>query len=172
MKNKVITLYSFEELSEQAQKKALERLYDINVDFDWWQFVYEDAQRIGLKITGFDLDRNRHAEGNFSLAANEVAANIFREHGEQCETYKTAQAFMNDWQPVFDAYTDETNEKYESREAENELQELEDDFLRALLEDYSLTLQKEYEYQTSEEAIKEAIAANGYTFTENGKLEN
>ncbi len=163
-------VYKFKELTEEGQQKAIENLYDINVDFEWWESTYEDAERIGLKITGFDLDGNRHANGEFKLAANEVAANIFGDHGKDCETFKTATKFMEDWQPVFDSYMDETSEKYESREAEDELQELEDEFLKSLLEDYSIMLQKESEYLQSKEVIIETIEANDYEFYANGKL--
>lgn len=163
-----ITSYSFEELSEDAKKKAIRDNYAINVDYDWWGSTYEDAQSIGLKITGFDLDRNRHADGEFLLSANEVAANIFRDHGDKCDTYKTAEKFMAEWQPVFSEYMDENSEKYESGESEDELQALEDDFLKSLLEDYSIILQKESEYLQSEEAIEETLASNDCQFTEDG----
>lgn len=163
-------VYKFDELTPEGQQKAIENLYDINVDYNWWQYTYEDAANIGLEIKEFDLDRNRHAKGEFTLAANEVAANILRDHGQNCETFKTATSFMEDWQPVFDAYMDENSEKYESRESENELQELEDDFLKSLLEDYSIILQKECDYLQSKEAIIETIKANDYEFYDNGKL--
>ncbi len=172
MKTKTINLYSFSELSESAKEKAIQNLSDINVDFEWWDFAYEDAENIGLKITEFDLDRNRHANGEFTLSANEVAVNIFRDHGTDCGTYKTATVFMNEWQPIFDNYTQEGNEKYESKESEDKLLELEDEFLKSILEDYSIMLQKDYEYLISKESIIETIEANEYTFTENGKLEN
>ena len=163
-------VYQFSELSEEMQEKAISNLYDINVSFDWWQSTYEDASNIGLKITSFDLDRRRHAEGELNLSANEVAANIFKNHGEDCETYKTAKSFMEEWEPLFAEYMDETNEKYESGEVERELQGLEEDFLKSILEDYSMMLQKESEYLQSEEAIKETIEANEYEFTADGKL--
>ena len=70
MKTHTINTYSFNELSEEAQQKAIENLSDINVNFDWWNFTYEDAKNIGLKITSFDLDRRRHAKGQFLLSAN------------------------------------------------------------------------------------------------------
>ena len=41
-----------EKLSDKAKQKAIEKFYDINVDYDWWDSVYEDAKNIGLKITG------------------------------------------------------------------------------------------------------------------------
>ncbi len=114
-------VYKFDELSKEAQQKAIERLSDINVDYDWWQSTYEDAANIGLKITGFDLDQNRHAKGEFTLSANEVAANIFRDHGDSCTTYKTATVFMEEWQPVFDEYM-------QTEEGENKLIDIEDKF--------------------------------------------
>ena len=170
IKTTEINVYKFEELTEDQKDKTIENLYNINVDFDWWQFTYEDAETIGLKLEGFDLDRNRHAEGSFLLSANEVAQNIFNNHGEECETYKTAKEFMEEWQPVFNDYMDETSDKYESRESEDKLIELEDEFLKSLLEDYSIMLQHEYEYQTSREAIIETIEANDYEFDENGNI--
>lgn len=165
-----IKLYKFNELSESAKQKAIENLSDINVDYDWWESIYEDAENTGLKITSFDLDRNRHAEGEFNLAANEVAANIFLDHGEDCQTYKTAASFIAEWDPVFNNYMDENHEDYESNESEERLINIESEFLKSLLEDYSTMLQEEYEYLTSEKAIIETIEVNDYEFTQDGKL--
>jgi myo-inositol catabolism protein IolC len=162
-------IYKFDELSNDAKKKAIEQFYDINVMDEWWQYTYEDAEQIGLKINEFDIDRASCCKGEFMLAANEVAQNILNNHGEVCETYKTATAFMEQWQPVFSAYMDETSDKYESRESENELQDIEDEFLKCLCEDYLVILRNEYEYQTSESAIIESIEANEYEFTKDGK---
>lgn len=170
MRNVRTKVYQFSELSEQAKQKAIETLSHINVDYEWWESIYEDAENIGLDITSFDLDRNRHADGGFKLSANEVAANILQNHGEECETYKTAQSFMDEWQPVFNSYMDEEDENYESSESEDKLQELEDEFLKSLLEDYSIILQKESEYLQSETAIIESIQANEYEFLKDGSL--
>jgi len=163
-------VYKFKELNETAKQKAIEKLIDINVEYNWWQFVYEDAEQIGLKITGFDIDRGNYCNGDFTLSANEVAQNIINNHGEQCKTYKTAVEFMEEWQPVFADYMDETNENYESKESEDKLMELEEDFKKSLCEDYRIILSNEYEYLTSEEAIIETIEINEYEFTADGKL--
>lgn len=162
-------VYQFSELSKAAQQKAIEWGSDLNVNFDWWDFIYEDASTIGLKITGFDIDRASYVNGDFTLSPNEVAANIFNEHGEDCETYKTAAKFMKEWQPVFSEYMDENSEKYESGDSENELQDIEDSFLKSLCEDYLKMLRDEYEYQTTEKAIIETIEANEYEFTQDGR---
>lgn len=165
------TLYSFEELSEEAKEKVLDKFYDINVDYDWWQFTYEDAENIGLKLTSFDLDRNRHAKGEFIYSATEVAANILKEHGEQCETYKTASNFLEQHNTVYADYMDESSENYESYDSEQELIEIEEEFLKDLCEDYSIMLQKECEYLQTEDSIIQTIVSNGYEFDEEGNIQ-
>jgi len=84
------TVYSFDELTPEAQNNAVEKLWDLNVDYDWWENVYEDAANIGLGITGFDLNRGRHAEGKFLKAPHVVAAEIIESHGPTCQTRQSA----------------------------------------------------------------------------------
>lgn len=50
------------------------------------------------------------------------------------------------------------------------LDDLDAAFARALSEEYLSILRQEYDYQTSEEAIKGTIEANDYDFTEDGKI--
>lgn len=158
-----LKVYKFDELSDEAQQNALNELSDINVDPNWWDFTYEDAKDIGLKITSFNLDRNRHANGEFILAANEVAQNVLNYHGENCETYKITVSFMEVWQPIFNTYM-------ETEEGEDELMEIEEQYLKDLLSEYSQILQNESEYLQSKESIKETILANDWDFLENGKM--
>ena len=152
------------ELSEAAQQNAIEHLSDINVDCDWWDCTYDDAEQIGLKITSFDLGRGAYVEGNFIGSAHETAELIIKNHGEHCETYQTAKNFLAELEVL--------TGKYDNIEdcPEDEIEALEADFLKSLLEDYSIMLQHEYEYLTSDEAIIETILVNEYEFTENGKL--
>ena len=44
---KTTTLYRFEELTDAAQKLALQELWDINVDYEWWDFAVEDISNFG-----------------------------------------------------------------------------------------------------------------------------
>lgn len=171
MKTKTINLYSFDELSEEAKQKAIENLYDLNVDHDWWQWTYEDAERVGIKITGFDLERGSYCKGDFLEDAETVAKLILKEHGEQCESYKTALQFMDEKCRLVHRYESEIPEM-DQGDFDYDLECLEDEFLKSICEDYRIILQKEYEYLTSEEQIIESIKANEYTFTENGKLCN
>lgn len=168
MKTIEIILYKFDELSEAAQQNAINKLSDINVNYNWWESTYQDAESIGLKVTSFDLDRNRQANGHFEMHPNSVAYEILKNHGETCETYNTASIYSNAIEEIESKYPGGTDE--DEYKIEQETEEAKDEFLKSLLEDYSLILQNESEYLQSEDAIKETILANDYDFTENGKL--
>lgn len=159
-------VYKFDELSKEAQQTVIDKMYDINVSYDWWESTYDDANEIGFKITGFDIDRGSYCDGEFQLSAHEVAANIIRDHGAMCETYKTAQTFLDGVNSI--EATD--GEEYgEGEEYEDKMMELEEEFLKSLCEDYLTMLRQDYEYQTSDEAIKETIEVNEYEFTKDGR---
>jgi hypothetical protein len=154
------TIYKFDELSERAQEKALDKLRDLNVDHEWWNSVYDDAERIGLKITEFDLGRASYAKGDFQKNPVRVARDILREHGKDCETYKTAKSFLEDFKKLPKSERSEFDDDHD----------LAVEFRRSLLEDYRIMLDQEYEYLTSDQAIKEAIESMDYEFDEHGNL--
>ncbi len=156
------TLYKFDELSLEAQSKALDGMRDINVDFQWWEFTYQDAARIGLKITSFELDRARNATGGFIGTGHECAVLIIAEHGKDCETFKTATRYLASYPAKPEEEHDTYGDWSEARD------NWEHEFLQDILEDYSIILQHEYEYNCSDEAVKDTIESNEYEFTEDG----
>jgi hypothetical protein len=165
-------VYKFEELSEKAQGKALERLYDINVDYGWWECIYEDAKTIGVEIEGFDLDRSQICEGEFLQDEWDVAANILKEHGKDCETYQDAHEFV--WAMAIEenvARIGLPDDDLEDFDLDPDFcSDLLDEFRKTIFEDYRIMLETEYEYLTSEEAIRDKIDGNEYEFTEDGKI--
>jgi hypothetical protein len=165
MKTIEVKVFTFDELSEAAKEKAREWYRNGALDYDWWLFTYDDAKYIGLKLTGFDLDRNRHATGQFIFEAKDVIEAILSNHGETCETYKTAENFKSQLFPLLEK---ESELEYRDYDLEGEISDLEDEFLNSLLEDYSIILQNEYEYLMSDEAVNETILANEYEFLEDG----
>lgn len=152
-------VYRFYELSDDAKRKAIEDLYDINVSSDWWDATYYDAENIGCKIHEFDADRNNDIRLTCD-DARKTAGLILENHGEMCDTYKLAEQYRKD----FDALTQDEGGELLHQD------ELDAEFTRALGEEYLSILRQEYEYLTSEEAIIETIEANEYEFTEDGKL--
>ena len=173
MKTHTINTYSFTELSDAAKQTAIGQMRDINCHDQWWDCTYEDAAGIGLKITSFGLDRNRHAEGTLTLNTTDVCANIFRQHGDDCITYNLAKEFIEQWDKLVAEHSDGEGEKVAEDKIDEfdvKADELEEQFLADLLEEYASTLQAESEYLYSDEAVIDAIEANDYQFTEDGKL--
>lgn len=162
MKTIQVNLYSFDELDEKAKEKVLSDLYDINVDYEWWDFTYEDAANIGLKLTGFDIGRGNYCNGNLTMSIFDSIKKVLSEHGETCETYRTALDYQEELNNL-----DETDENYE-----DELERIEEAYLKDMLENYRIILSDEYDHLTSKEAIIETIDANSYTFEANGKMRN
>lgn len=150
------TLYKFSELSEKAKDNAVSRLYDLNVNHEWWEFTYEDAKTLGLKITEFDLDRGSYCKLHFELSPLNVASKIIAEHGDKSGTYLAAKDYL-----ITTRGLDDDSEEHDTQSRA---------FRQALSEEYLSILRNEYEYLTSRESIIESIEANEYEFTEDGKL--
>ena len=53
-------LYKFEELSDRAKDKARSWYREGQLDYDWWDSVYEDALRMA-EILGIEIDYRYHA---------------------------------------------------------------------------------------------------------------
>jgi hypothetical protein len=171
---KTINIYSFDELSDKAKDNARDWFREVCQHEQWWEHIYDDAERVGLRLTTFDLDRNRHAKGEFCVfgGAEQCAGLILKEHGKDCETFKTAKQFVADLKKLnaeIEAVDgdDETNCEYELWQ--DKRGELCDEFLRSILEDYSIILQKEIEHLYSDESVDENIRINEYEFTESGE---
>uniref|UniRef100_A0A6M3M9D2 Antitoxin of toxin-antitoxin stability system n=1 Tax=viral metagenome TaxID=1070528 RepID=A0A6M3M9D2_9ZZZZ len=50
------TIYKFDELSDRAKEKAMDWYRQGQLDYDWWEFVYEQADT-AAKHLGIELDR-------------------------------------------------------------------------------------------------------------------
>ncbi len=154
-------VYQFNELNDEAKQVAIENNSDINVDYDWWLQTYEDAKTIGLKLTGFDLERNKHATGEFIENACDCAYKIIKNHGVECDSYSLAVGFLAGHDNILNG--EEDNESIE---------ELEEEFLKAILNSYADYLQNECDYLQGDEAIKETLVSNEYEFTKDGNMFN
>lgn len=164
-KYRIKEIYKFDELSDRAKQHAFEKLWDINVEFNWWDWTYSDAEEIGLKITSFDLGRRRDIKGEITWYGDEdVSKKILKNHGADCETSKIAKQYLGELLRIKMQWDEE------SVEYEEELETLHDWFKKELLNAYWNILNEEYFYLTGEEAIRETIEANEYDFDEDGNL--
>ena len=179
---KVITLYKFDELDEKAQELAINGLQNINVDIDWWGSTYECAKLIGLEIQGFCLNYGT-VKGKLNEYLLDVCKSIREIYGRDHRIFRAATAYHKqyiavfiEWHKIQTQQADPSASHWKPKDwladfkREDEAQEIEADFTKALLEDYLIILRDEYEYQTSREQIVESIKANDYLFTELGEL--
>ncbi len=154
MKTRTINVYTFGELSETAKKRAREWYRQGNGDGGAWDALQEGAKEIGLKIC--NLDPHRANSGSFEWDALEVAEEIISNHGEGCETHKTALRYLPQLKKENDENDSETRENTEQ------------EFLSDLLEDYRIMLVKHLEHENSDEVVEENITINEYEFDEKG----
>lgn len=166
MREMTITVYKFDELSETTRQTVLNNLAYINVDYDWWKFIYDDVEQIGAKIIAFDIDRGNYCKIENFENWETIAKNIIENHGEQCKTYTDAKNYL-----IERARIEQEGKKNDFSEVyESEFEEANREFKNDLANSYLSMLRKEYEYMTSEEVIIETIKANEYEFYENGNL--
>ena len=173
MRKVEITLYSFDELSDEAKKNVLRENIEINVkDCEWVRDVKEEAQSLGFKIDSFDIAS--FCKISPFQHAVDIAIEIIDNHGESCETYKTAKGFLDKWDKLVSKYSDQKNKKVVAEDKieafDFEAINLEVEFFKKLADDYKDILNNQYHYLISDEAIIETIQSNEYEFTEKGKI--
>ena len=153
MKTITLNLYSFKELSEAAQKRALNDLSDINTDSNhWYQFMLDDYKSIGLEIDSFDVEQGQ-IKGEFITNAEDFADSAVR-HFAAGPMHIICANFLKELKTL-------TDDNYIG-----ETLAFKNSVLRMVLKD----LHEQYEHLTTREAITETIEANDYLFTDDGKL--
>lgn len=185
---KEITVYTFQELEGTARANALEKLYDINVDYDWWDYVFDNFKsenqfEVGeIYFSGFASQSDGAVfeyDGVKSSLIEEFAATLTKREKiifDRCYTHtsgKQAGRYYNCEHSIsleFEDWYDYPNCAKIVEGIENDWEEFVKDRHSDLCNDLYRTLEKEYDYLTSEEAIIETIEANEYEFDEYGNL--
>ena len=155
-------IYTWEELNDEQQEKAIDKLWDLNVDYDWWDGVYEDASSVGLTISGFDLGRAMKCDVELDWSGLDVANKILELHGPHCDTYKSAEKYIARYMAALIDNVELVDDSMD--------EDMDVDFRKELSDDYFHILRNEYDYLTSREAIIESIESNEYEFDESGSL--
>lgn len=163
-------VYQFSELSEQAKENAINWYRSCNNDNYAWDDTKEDAKEIGLKL--IQLSDHKKNEGEFIEDAHYCANRTIEAHGDICDTHKTAKTFWDNWNALVAKHSDgiELNKVTadNSNEFDEDANELEEQFLQDILEDYRIIYNKDNQYRDSDEYIAETIEANEYEFTQDG----
>ena len=189
----------FQELDSITQEKALNKLRDINTEFEWYEDSYlyftEVCSRFGLSIyriyfSGFDSQGDGASfTGDFEWKEpNEAIPDAI---ASAVQTLKEQSALIRAYDPECKLlvrisqrgrYCHEYTMRFEW-EIYNYENETDKEAMERLLDEESIAeafrdiarwlyicLEKEHEYLTSDEAIKETIEANDYEFDEDGDL--
>lgn len=168
------TVFPLAELTGKAREKALCTLSEFNTEFDWYQSVYDDAtESADIVIEEFDI-YHRTIGLKFLTSAEQTAQKILQNHGNTCDTYKLAHKFLHDLADIKQAFPGQFDDMGNPEEfaREEEISELEQDFLKSLRREYLSLLTQEYEYRSSEPALIELAEANEYLFHADGTIFN
>jgi len=198
----------FEDLTPEMQQKAIEKHWDINVDYDWWGYSYdmieEMAEGFGIdtakKSFCFDLDRNKGfgMDSRLSFSSLRAALQTKPEAGYKAQEelfllfgawYKAAakKVCPETWKRLANGYaapqaysrTRNTDASFET-DPDNSgecdrvaadldiLAELCEEVLKHFCHFAANLLQSEYDYQTSEEAVRESLISNEFEFEADG----
>lgn len=157
MRNVEMKVYTFEELSDEAKRKAIYKYQECSDE--WWDHLYSDAEEIGIDIDGFDVYRQT-IKGSLLMNVPDIVDLILKNHGEGTATYTLAEEFRT--------LLDELDE--EEATYDDDYAQIEQEFLDEVLAVYLGYLRNEWEYVNSEEYFADLCEANGWEFFADGKL--
>lgn len=183
MKDITVKVYSFDELSPMAKKKAIELFHDINVDNED-PYILEVEANV-LEKLGYN-DAKINYSGFWSQgdgACFECTVDIkkwiqvhkaYKEYRKLYNQAANCNLVINTNGRYYHEMTMYTNsEAYGMTEdVQEQLSKLEIDVIKDARDEARRiykTLEKDYEYNTSDEVIIEGIKANDYDFTIDGE---
>ena len=181
MREMNVTVYSFAELSEAAQERAINALRYTNVEHDWYEYPYDTIRATG-KLIGLDIDMIYFdtdlycifdASYEYVRGAVKAVKAGFPQDTELHGIAKDLQALQKrHFYSLSCAVREARSMNQYSCFRFGEDYECED--LGDIIDDFAhwarILLRDEYEYLTSDEAVKEMIEANEYEFDEAGNL--
>lgn len=178
------TIATFKELNKEQQEKVYDKLRYINTDHEWWDHTKEDFHAI-LEILGFyNIESNFSGFCSQGDGASFKAAFTLPTKGDKVKDrllklkeyapvyFKDAKSLLSelldlDYQ-LSGYHTGLIIRKSTSRYCHNMTMQGENDNLlnvaRQLATKYYRSLESEYDYLSSNEAIKETIECNEYEF--------
>lgn len=189
------TVYQFDELTEEAQQRAISEHYDWNIHNDWYDFVYDDAKRaasaLGISISniyfsGFASQGDGACfEGSYEYKKGSIAAAA--DYGKELQDI--ARALLDAQRPAFYGLVASAQqrgfyshsgcmaidvERYNGYYDRLDVSADQHDAIEQALRDFAdwiyARLEAEYDYLTSEEAIAESLRANEMEFHETGAI--
>lgn len=189
-------VFKFEDLDDDAKETAMNNYREGNLDYEWWDGVYDDAKTIGA-LMGIDIDRIYFSgfysqgdgacfEGDYSYKKGSVKA--VKDYAPlDKDLHAIARDLYLAQRPVF--YKLSANVKHQGHYSHenctnitiyhddydfgyDSVNEDQKDGIIEALRDYMRwiysNLEREYDYLNSDEQIAESIEANEHLFLEDG----
>ena len=176
MKKITVLAYLFNDLSPEAQDRAIDLNREIDLPDDLFDFdedgyiEYADEKGFeGLSISGYDLDGNICRLRYDSIDIEKILADknikhksilikIFKEYG-YITWYRHTPSISYNWGPKYYPRIEKQMDLLDDI-LPDKTEELEKNILRML--------KRQYNYLTSDSNIKEILTCNDYLFTSNG----
>lgn len=169
-----------EDFSPKIQEKIIDKYRDINVDHDWWEYTYEDMKNI-LGILGFDYVEISFS--GFSSQGDGASFTGYFKPAKKSELKHRVKVLHKDYAPDFPVFGFEQMEfseeeledslkieRIDSRYSHENTVTTDNEDLKEFVRNFShyiyRQLEREYDYLTSDEAVRETIEANEYEFDE------
>ena len=197
---KTHTCLPFSELDEKTKAKVMEKYYDFNTSFDWWDSVYEyfsekmeekgvevdlehtyfslgysqsDYAAITAKVT--DIDKFMSALGGFDKKETRLIKFALHEGYISClgcSAQRSSTSVSVEWDNPHEYNQGSKSDAYRFAEkALEKFSESVDYFFREATRELYCDLRNEYEYLTSEDCLSESFDANDCVFEiETGKM--
>jgi len=180
-----VRVYKFNELPKKAQEKALEDNREFNVEGrDWYQDDYmidinlpKELQRddgntiFSWKDIYFDMDRSNYIQFK-DLSVDDKYEDNFRKFLKIPKPLwkKLNYNFYDNSREGSTKIDFDRNDNSEFTAQETEILSKSADRFDDLMKDSLKQIRKDYDYQTSDESIKESFEVNDYDFTQDGKM--
>jgi len=156
-----LKVFTFDELSEEAKKRALQTNRDVLVESDWWESDFYDAKETAdMDIKEFDIFRGS-ITSKIITSCKQSAQKVLENHGDSCATYSIAKKFLSD--------LDSLESQPDTAKTEVLIEDLEDRYKTDMEKQYLRMLDTSYDYLLSDAAIIEFLVDNEYEFLEDGR---
>lgn len=182
-------IYTFEELLPDVQQKVIDNNRDWNVDYNWWEFAYDEIEE-HWSLYGIRIVRNKRSGMYFDLDRGSYfyADNVYVEdYDKLCGAFgickRSVEGQILDGNVKFGVrhfgggnakIIVEVASGYDDRDIDGEIAGILEERMIELVDNLcsqALTyLQQEYDYLTSDEAVRDSIIANEREFDWEGNM--
>lgn len=190
METRTYNVYKFEELSEEQQKKVIEKHRDINVDFQGYDETTLEDLKDELEKLGFSSPEISYSgfwsQGDgASFTCTDIDILKFLKEKKLVTKYRECKKDIEEGEISASIYRNTHHyshenscsisiDDYHAKASDKILLELENELEKArleLCEKIYKRLESEYDYLTSDEVVKETLLCNDYDFTIYGKID-